>query len=145
MEWKYTESYALRRPDPAKDLVRHGRYGAAWSAPDSPVRSDLLPFELILDEPFYQLVRQQLLAHELEKARAHDADRVRVLHVLAPGNHAYQASLVRPEHRALGSSVSEVWQRLVGECDRFMTVDPAVFLDPEITSEEYVSRYGTDL
>ena len=145
VEWKYTESYALRRPDPAKDLVRHGRYATAWNAPDSPVRSDLLPFELILDEPFYQLVRQQLLAHELEKARAHDADRVRVLHVLPPGNLAYQQSLVRPEHRALGSSVSAVWQRLVGECDRFLTVDPAVFLDPEITSEEYVSRYGTDL
>lgn len=143
VEWKYTESYGLRRPDPAKDAVRRARYGAAWSAPDSPVRADLLPFELVLDEPFYQLVRQQLLAHELEKARAHGADRVRVVHVLPPNNEAYQASLVRPEHRALGASVSVVWQRLLARPDRFLSVDPALFFDPEVTSAEYVSRYGT--
>jgi hypothetical protein len=142
VEWKYTEAYGLRRPDPGKDAVRRGRYGAAWSAPDSPVRADLLPFDLVLDEPFYQLVRQQLLAHELEKARAHGAGRVRVLHVLPPDNEAYQASLVRPEHRALGATVSEVWQRLLTRPDRFVNVDPAVFLDPEATSAEYVSRYG---
>lgn len=142
VEWKYTEAYALRGPDPVKDAVRHGRYGTAWSAPDSPVRADLLPFELILDEPFYQLVRQQLLAHELEKSRAHGADSVRVLHVLSPANDAYQRSLVRPEHRALGESVSEVWQRLLVRPDRFVPVDPVRFLDPEVTSEEYVSRYG---
>lgn len=143
VEWKYTEYYALRRPDPAKDAVRRRRYEAAWIAPDSPVRTDLLPFELILDEPFYQLVRQQLLAHELEKARAHDVDRVRVLHVLPPANDAYQASLARPEQRSLGGSVSQVWQRLLTRPDRFLPVDPALFLDPSITSAEYVSRYGT--
>jgi hypothetical protein len=26
--------------------------------------------------------------------------------------------------------------------DRFVSIDPSVFLDPEITSVEYVSRYG---
>ncbi len=142
VEWKYTESYGLRRPDPAKDAVRRRRYERAWSAPDGPVRSDLLPFELILDEPFYQLVRQQLLAHELEKAGACGADQVRVLHVLPAANEAYQASLVRPEHRALGSTVSEVWQRLLVGPDRFVAVDSALFLDPEVTSAEYLLRYG---
>ncbi len=142
VEWKYTESYGLRRPDPAKDAVRRRRYGRAWSAPDSPVRSDLLPFELILDEPFYQLVRQQLLAHELEKAGACGADRVRVLHVLPAANEAYQSSLLRPEHRVLGDAVSEVWQRLLARPDRFVPVDSAVFLDDAVTSEEYLLRYG---
>jgi hypothetical protein len=142
VEWKYTECYGLRRPDPAKDRVRWGRYGAAWSASDSPIRADLLRFELILDEPFYQLVRQQLLAHELEKAKAHGADRVRVLHVLPAGNAAYQSSLVRPEHRELGATVSQVWQRLLVRADRFLSVESALFLDPDITSPEYVLRYG---
>lgn len=142
VEWKYTESYGLRRPDPAKDRVRWRRYGTAWAAPDSPVRSDLLPFELILDEPFYQLVRQQLLAHELEKAQAHGADRVRVLHVLPTANNAYQASLARPEHRAVGGTVSEVWQRMLVRPDRFVPVDSAMFLDEKVTSAEYLLRYG---
>lgn len=142
LEWKYTESYTLRRPDPAKDLVRRRRYGTAWSASDCPVRTDVLSFELILDEPFYQLVRQQLLAHELEKARAQGADRVRVLHVLPAANDAYQASLVRPEHRSVGATVSQVWQRMLVRPDRFVPVDSAVFLDEEVTSAEYLLRYG---
>lgn len=106
------------------------------------MRTDVLSFELILDEPFYQLVRQQLLAHELEKAGAHDADRVRVLHVLPAANDAYQASLVRPEHRSVGGTVSQVWQRMLVRPDRFVPVDSAMFLDEEVTSAEYLLRYG---
>lgn len=142
VEWKYTESYALRRPESAKDQERRRRYQRALEAGGSPVRSDLLPFELLLDEPIYQLVRQQLLAHELEKARAHDADVVRVVHVLPPDNLAYQQSLVREETRALGATVSDVWDRLLRRPDRFTRVDPAVFVDAAVTSPEYVSRYG---
>ena len=142
VEWKYTEHYELRRPDPRKDEVRWRRYGAAWSAEDSPVRPDVLPFALVLDEPFYQLVRQQLLAHELEKAGAHGADRVRVVHVLPAANDAYRSSLVRPEHRAAGRSVSEVWQRMLRRPDRFVPLDAAHFVDAGITSQEYVRRYG---
>jgi hypothetical protein len=140
VEWKYTESYELRDPDPARDTVRSGRYGEAVAAPDGPIRSDVLAFEHLLDEPFYQLVRQQLLAHALEKAGV--ADVVRVLHVLPPANTAYQHSLARDEHRALGTTVSEVWRQLQRRPDRFQSVDPAMFLDEAVTSPEYVLRYG---
>jgi hypothetical protein len=145
VEWKYTESYSKRRPDPAKDAVRWARYGTAWSAPDSPVRTDLLPFDLMLDEPFYQLMRQQLLAHDLEKAHAHGADRVRVVLVLPPGNQAYQQSIHRPEQRALGNSVSGIWSQLLARPDRFSVLDPDVFLDPKVTYPEYVLRYAPDV
>lgn len=142
VEWKYTESYPARRPDPAKDAVRFQRYGAAFADPDGPVRDDVLPFELILDEPFYQLVRQQLLAHALEQAGAEGAARVRVVHVLSPNNTAYQESMWRPEHHALGATVSEAWQKLLRRPDRFVSVDSALFLDREITSWDYCHRYG---
>lgn len=145
VEWKYTESYRARTPDPAKDAERRRRYGTALSAVDGPVRGDLLVFELLLDEPFYQLVRQQLLADALERHAAEGASRVRVVHVLPPENEQYQQSLTRPEHRALGSSVSQAWQRLLRRPDRFVSVDPEVFLDPEVTSHEYVARYAPDV
>ncbi len=67
LEWKFTESYRRRRPDPAKDAVRWQRYGAARADPTGPI-TDALPFADVLDEPLYQLVRQQLLAHRLERA-----------------------------------------------------------------------------
>ena len=96
----------------------------------------------LLQEPLYQLVRQQLLAWELEKARAHGADRVRVVLVSPRENAAYQRSLHGTRIRALGGCVSEVWQSLLRRPDRFVAMDSATFLDPAVTSAEYVARYG---
>jgi hypothetical protein len=124
VEWKYTEHYGPRRAEPAKDAVRRSRYGE------------------LLQEPLYQLMRQQLLAHELEKAHAHGADRVRVAHVMPVGNRAYHESLYGEHAAQLGATVKEVWHRLLSRPDRFVPVDSAVFLAPEITSMHYLQRYG---
>lgn len=142
IEWKYTESYQVpAERKPASDAIRKHRYQPDLGADDSPVADDVLPIELLLDEPFFQLMRQQLLAHRLEVDRVLGADTVRVLHVLSPENTAYQESLVRPEHRAAGDSVDEVWGNLLRTPNRFVHLDPAVFLDPLVTSAEYVDRY----
>lgn len=143
LEWKYTESYRTRPPEPAKDLVRWERYGTAWTNPDGAVLP-ALPFDQVLQEPFYQLVRQQLLAHALEQDHAHGAGRVRVVHVSPGGNTAYQQSL-QPAHRGLGDSVSEVWAQMLRRPDRFVPLDSAVFLDEDITSPEYALRYAPDV
>lgn len=144
IEWKYTEHYAVRSVSSKKDAVRFKRYGALLAAADSPITIGLLPFEELLQEPLYQLMRQQLLAHELEKTNAHGADRVRVVHVLPAGNTAYHASLHGTLAPLLGTTVKEVWERLLRQPDRFVAMDSAVFLDPEITSSDYVERYGDD-
>lgn len=143
VEWKFTEFYltALDR-NPDSDAIRIGRYAADLAAVDGPVQADVLPIELLLDEPFYQLMRQQLLAHRLEQAGAHGADVVRVLHVLAPENTGYQDSLLRNEQRAAGVNIDEVWAKLLRTPDRFRHVDLAVFLDPAVTGDGYVDRYS---
>ena len=143
VEWKYTESYRPRVPEPAKDEIRRQRYGTALHDPEGPVRADVLAFEALLDEPIYQLVRQQLLAWELEKAKVHDVDRVRVVHVMPNDNQAYGDSL-GPEHRVVGDTVHEVWHALLRRPDRFRSLDSSVFADPSITSPEYVRRYGNE-
>jgi hypothetical protein len=142
VEWKYTESYTQTPADPRRDRVRLERYGDLLSAADGPVDGSLLPFEELLQEPLYQLMRQQLLAYELEKREVLGAQRVVVAHVQSPGNIAYQRSLFGPVARTLGSTVDEVWRRLLRHRDRFTTIDSAVFADPTVTSDEYVSRYG---
>ena len=113
VEWKYTERYGPRTVVTAKDAVRYERYGHLLAAPDGPIVAGLFPFEELLQEPLYQLVRQQLLAHELEKAGAHGADRVRVVHVMPAGNSAYHASLHGTVAPLLGATVKDVWQRLL--------------------------------
>jgi hypothetical protein len=145
VEWKYTERYGPRTVDRAKDAMRLERYGPLLAATDGPILADVLPFEELLQEPFYQLVRQQLLAHELEKARAHGADHVRVVHVTPAGNSAYDESLHGTLAPRLGTTVKEVWQRLMRHPDRFVPLDSAVFLDPLITSKHHIERYGETL
>lgn len=143
VEWKYTEEYRrTRKPDPVKDAIRWGRYGSAWTASDGPLRTDLVPFEDMLDEPFYQLMRQHLLAHRLEQEHVLGAERVRVVHVLDPANVAYQQSLSRPSHHLAGETVDAVWSQMLRQPSRFIHVDPAVFLDPLVTSDAYLARYG---
>lgn len=145
VEWKYTEHYARRTAAPAKDAIRYERYGQLLAASDGPIAIELLPFEELLQEPLYQLMRQQLLAHQLEKVRAHGANRVRVVHVLPAGNLSYHSSLHGAATPQLGSTVKAVWQRLLRHPDRFIAMDSAVFLDPQITSPHYIDRYGDGL
>ena len=142
VEWKYTERYGRRTVMPAKDAVRLKRYGDLLAAPDGPIVAGLVPFEELLQEPLYQLMRQQLLAHAFEKAAAHGADRVRVVHVMPAGNSAYQASLHGTVTPLLGATVKDVWQRLLRRPDRFVSMDSAVFLYRQITSAHYLERYG---
>ena len=142
LEWKYTERYAQRHADPASDATRLARYGELLDADDCPVQRGLLAFEELVQEPLYQLMRQQLLAHQLEKHRELDVDRVRVAHVLPPANLAYQQSLYGAA-RELGATVKDVWSSLLVSSDRFVQLDSALFCDPMITSAEYCSRYGS--
>lgn len=142
VEWKYTEQYqTVRKPSASKDAKRVARYRADYLDADGTLNSDLIDFEWMLDEPFYQLMRQQLLAHRLELDHAEGADAVRVLNVLSPENLEYQTSLTRRQHRELGSTVDEVWRRLLRRPDRFLHVDPTCFRDASVTSEDYTDRY----
>ena len=143
IEWKYTESYRrMRQPDPERDSTRRNRYLADLQSQDGPLRAEVWPFELFLDEPFYQLMRQQLMAHRLEQDPDVDVDTVQVVHVLSPRNLDYQRSLVREGHRTLGQTVSDVWALLLRRPSTFVHLDPVTFLRPEITSDEYCARYG---
>jgi hypothetical protein len=141
VEWKYTESYRRRAPNRVKDAVRAGRYEDLYQALDGPVHNRV-PLHLLFDEPFYQLLRQQLLASELERHRVAGAEIVRVLHVLDPANVAYQTSIAEPAMKELGDTVDEIWSFLLKDSARFRHVDPAVFLNPAITSAEYAARYS---
>lgn len=143
IEWKFTEDYRTARYDGGHVKTRRHRYGARYEDSDGPLRSYLLAFEDMLSEPFYQLMRQQLLADAIEGDPDEPVDVVRIVHVLSPQNLAYQGSL-RPVHRKLGDNVEQVWHRLLRRSDRYVRLDPVVFLDPAITSDEYVARYRID-
>jgi hypothetical protein len=143
VEWKFTETYpSPDRNAESKAATRLSRYEQALRHPDSPIDVDGIELTDLFHEPVYQLVRQQLLAAELERDSEVKAERVTVVHVLSPDNDAYQRSYVAPALRGRGATASEVWTSLLRTPDRFSSLDPKVFLDPAVTSDEYVLRYG---
>jgi len=92
IEWKYTEAYGAplsdkRRPDgTGGNETRRERYRDKVFSPNGPVRADLgLTLEDFFWEPFYQLVRQQMLATFMERDLR---ERTRVLHISPSGNSA---------------------------------------------------------
>ncbi len=148
VEWKFTELY---RPPDARALAsaerklaeRTRRYGSALEHADGPiVLDDVAAIGVLFYEPIYQLVRQQLLADQLRRDSRIDAEVVRVVHMSPRENHAYQRSYVHPTLRDRGATVGEVWQTLLRDKSTFVALDSDVFLNPLITSDYYVQRYG---
>ena len=120
IEWKYTESYG-GAISPGGNEVRLGRYGGLVFAPAGPVRADQgLAISDFFWEPFYQLLRQQLLAFQMQAAHEDGAERVRVLHISPSSNHALHA-VTAPALRVRGNDVFEVFRKLLVRPDDFVS------------------------
>jgi hypothetical protein len=119
IEWKYGEAYGAA-PDPSKSATRLGRYAPLAFAPVGPLRTDLgIDLADLLYEPFYQLLRQQMLAMRMEAAREDDAERVRVLHLSPAGNRALHR-VTSPALRRFDDDAFEVFTGLMVEPDRLI-------------------------
>jgi hypothetical protein len=128
-EWKYTESYGLidradpRRAGAGSAARRLETYRQAYDRAGSvfrAARADL--YRPLFFEPFYQLMRLQLLAQEMEHDRELGADIVSVLHVSPEANREFRDFMPSSQlqERLPGSGVLEAWQALVPP-DRFMS------------------------
>ncbi|MBM3675200.1 MAG: hypothetical protein FJW88_09665 [Actinobacteria bacterium] len=149
VEWKYTERYPAPHPDPTPSATatRRGRYAPLW---DRVVRTDVLGLTDLFVEPFYQLLRQQMLAHEMELAGELDADRVRLVYAAPGANVALWSSfatpvlrdVVLPGRHAPFTHVLDLWRALLLEPDRFVWLDTArIVADDAPTSTELKDRY----
>jgi hypothetical protein len=123
IEWKYTESYAERwLKFSSSGTDRTQIYRRLYRREDCPLDESLVPdFDDLFYEPFYQLMRQQFLAHEMEQAHELGAAVVSVLHVAPAHNHDFR-NVTSPGLRSLGESVIDVWNQLVRSRDRFTSV-----------------------
>lgn len=152
IEWKYTESYGgtfLKFSDSGTD--RTEIYKHLFEREDCSIRKDILPsFDALFYEPFYQFMRQQLLAHEMEKAHELDADIVTVLHI-APAHNIDFCKVTSPQLVNLGETATSIWRKLVKPDGRFISISTeqlfsSLFADrfPKIkTWADYIrSRYS---
>lgn len=123
IEWKYTEAYGSSLLTIASNGTdRTEIYRPLFDLDDCPVNKEILPsFDDLFYEPFYQFMRQQFLANEMEKAHEMGADLVSVLHIAPSKNKDFQ-KITSPGLIDLGSSAIEMWKKLQNSSDRFVSV-----------------------
>jgi hypothetical protein len=128
IEWKYTESYG--GPIKAEgNAARIKRYQNLVFAPDGPVRDDLggpirdelgLKLEDFFYEPFYQLLRQQMLAFQMQRLKEDGANRVRVLHI-APAANLALTRVTSPALKRFGNNAFTVFRSLLTRPEDFVS------------------------
>ncbi len=123
IEWKYTESYSSTSLKTAQSGTdRTQIYKHLFESADCPINKDMLPdFEALFYEPFYQLMRQQFLAHEMEKAHEMGADLVSLLHI-APACNINFRKVTSPKLQKLGETATGIWEKLVKTEGRFISI-----------------------
>jgi hypothetical protein len=123
IEWKYTESYGGFNLKYSKNGTdRTLIYRHLFEQPDCPVQKEKLPeYDSLFFEPFYQFMRQQFLAHEMEKANELSADIVSVLHI-APEHNVDFRKITSPKLVNLGNTAIDIWKNLQINTDRFISV-----------------------
>ena len=99
LEWKYTESYGENdKGRGRKGQTRRRRYGEPYAA--SPAFRDRVPLDAWLHDPFYQLMRQRLLADRMVARREFGVSEAKIVLVLPDGNDGYRLSMTSPALRA---------------------------------------------
>ncbi len=123
IEWKYTESYGRTSKAKGKSGERRQAiYRDLFEAPDSPLDVRKVPDYLdLFYEPFYQMMRQQLLAHEMEKHRELGAQVVTVVHMCPAKNTDFER-ITSSNLAPLGDSATDVWESLLTNPNRFIRV-----------------------
>lgn len=144
IEWKYTERYGAPL-DPKGNPTRVRRYQDLAFAPDGPIRNDLgLNVEDFFWEPFYQLLRQQMLAARMQAAHEDGADRVRVLHISPSGNHDLH-KVTAPALRPFGDDAFEAFSAVLVDPDAFIGRTTEQVFGPTLAAfpDDPWSRYLT--
>ena len=96
MEWKYAEAYL---PDIYRGKTRHHpTYSDLYTAETSSFNG-AAPMDELLYEPFYQLMRQRLLADRMVSNRELGVSDAKVIAVVPDDNAAYREQITSPELR----------------------------------------------
>lgn len=149
-EWKYTEFYPMENDKrfSASDTDRLKIYGPFLEKASSQLKLNSISSGSLFFDPFDQLMRQQLLASEMEAAREMGADAVSLLHIAPAQNHDLIDRITSPELANYGDTIHEVWGNITVE-DRFKGVHQEDFLEvvsvhaPGDAWRDYMNlRYG---
>lgn len=148
VEWKYTETYRVGKSLAVSDrgTSRIEIYRPLLEHPDCPIRVDDL--STLFFEPFYQLMRQTLLAWQMTEHGEHGVnDWLHVL-VIPEGNTTLRSEVTSPGLK--GETMVDAWRQVLKEPTRYRVVTPTALLASVGQSERWSDwriwlrhRYGT--
>ena len=128
-EFKYTESYGRSGRTLRSDGTDHmAPYRELFYRDDTPINI-APPIEAFAAEPFYQLLRYQLLARQVEVHKADAINSASVLYIYISEYRCLERVIV-PAFRGIGRNVFEVWGKLVKSQERFLPVTVDSLLAP---------------
>lgn len=123
VEWKYTEQYG---PTCLYKPARAEIYDAHLEDSRCPIQVD--DKSALYYEPYYQLMRQTLLAWKMAEAREYGADEYLHVHVIPKENS--ELLDVNTSPRLKGSNLEEAWKKVLKSPDRYIIMDPRDLLAP---------------
>jgi hypothetical protein len=124
IEWKYTETYAVED----KYVIERSKvYDDHIVAVESPFRPGLA-LEALYYEPFYQLMRQTLLAEECIKHADHGVGAYTHVHVVPEKNVELKKKITSPT--LVGKDIHDAWRKVLKDDSRYIVVSPEQFLQP---------------
>jgi hypothetical protein len=123
VEVKYSEFYAVSYKRFRSDGTdRFENYEPLFYDKDTPVNLTVTPhLQDFLYEPFYQLLRQTLMASQIMRTGKPKVDRVQVVH-LHVGRNKNLLTVTSPKFRELGQTSYEVWRKVLKEPELFTLI-----------------------
>ncbi|MDR0909309.1 MAG: hypothetical protein LBM77_06035 [Spirochaetaceae bacterium] len=130
IEWKYTENYEMNH---SLYIPQRSMYLNLLERFDSPIVMPMdneQPFEPLYYEPFYQLMRQTLLAWQMVKAGEYDCDEYVNLHVIPKANKELRLRNTSPGLRFKGKDLRSVWRSVLLKPERYVMISPDELMEP---------------
>ena len=135
LEWKYVEEYPTRNNylgNGSRGETRRRRYSSLYSTESSSF-SGIAPMDELLYEPFYQLMRQRLLADRMVNEGELGVNEAKVIAVVPEDNIAYRGRITSPplaQRFPNLKTVSDVFcATLQHPDDAYSIVCPSVLVD----------------
>lgn len=139
IEWKYTEFYS--KSDKSAETggaTRKSRYDNLIDDKDSPIQRTV-GIENLYYEPFYQLMRQTLLAWQMIKHKQNElnADDWIHLDVIPENNLNLRYQVSSPD--LIQTGIEQAWKSQLKEPHKYNTITPQRLLSPLIFDNKYRS------
>ena len=137
IEWKYVESYGrTSKASGDSGRTRIKIYSPLLNKPGSPIKE--VDIEGLFTEPYYQLMRQTLLAHEMIKAKEYGAELYLHLHVIPKENKELK-EVNTASGKLKGENLEETWKNVLRSPELYKAVDPEELLKPAHNCSDVIS------